>query len=57
MERVAREVLTTFATSYTAEVSMSQAVTIDALREYGKQATGKKYLLNPSAAAGPFAKL
>lgn len=47
MLRVGNEITTTFATSYTAEVSMSQAVTLSALQVYGQQETGKKYLLNP----------
>jgi len=47
MLRVSNEITTTFATSYTAEVSMSQAVTLSALQVYGQQETGKKYLLNP----------
>ena len=47
MTRVAGEILTTFATSYTAEVGLAQAVTVDALQTYAKQETGKKYLLNP----------
>eukprot|EP00405_Crypthecodinium_cohnii_P016460 CAMPEP_0206451786 /NCGR_PEP_ID=MMETSP0324_2-20121206/19555_1 /ASSEMBLY_ACC=CAM_ASM_000836 /TAXON_ID=2866 /ORGANISM="Crypthecodinium cohnii, Strain Seligo" /LENGTH=372 /DNA_ID=CAMNT_0053921747 /DNA_START=80 /DNA_END=1198 /DNA_ORIENTATION=+ len=52
MRRVANEILTTFATSYTAEVGMSEAVTVKALEVYGKQETGKKYLLNPSKSVG-----
>ena len=51
MKRVASEITTTFATSYTAEVGLAQAVTVDALQVYAKQETGKKYLLNPQATA------
>jgi hypothetical protein len=40
MKRVTAEITTTFTTLYTAEV------TGDALQAYGKQQTGKKYLLN-----------
>jgi NADPH2:quinone reductase len=47
MKRVSAEITTTFATSYTAEVGLAQAVTVDALQVYAKQETGKKYLLNP----------
>lgn len=47
MKRVATEIKTTFATHYTAEVSLAQAVTVEALQIYAKQQTGKKYLLNP----------
>lgn len=49
MGRVASEITTTFATTYTAEVGMEQAVTLPALQVYAKQETGKKYLLNPQA--------
>ena len=47
MKRVAAEIKTTFATHYTAEVGLAQAVTVEALQVYAKQQTGKKYLLNP----------
>lgn len=47
-ERVAREVKTTFASSYAAEVSLQEALTLEAIGTYGKQATGRKYLINPS---------
>merc|ERR1712151_1176546 len=50
MSRVTQEITTTFASSYTAEVGMSQAVTLPALQVYGKQETGKKYLLSPQKA-------
>jgi len=49
MQRVAGEITTTFATSYTAEVSIEQAVSLPALQVYAKQETGKKYLLNPQS--------
>lgn len=55
MQRVAREITTTFTSSYTAEVGLPQAVTLPALQIYAKQETGKKYLLNPQATQ--FAKL
>lgn len=47
-QRVANEIQTTFASSYTAEVSLAEALTIDAINTYGKQATGEKYLINPN---------
>lgn len=47
MRRVAGEITSTFATSYTAEVGLEQAVTVPAVQVYAKQQTGKKYLLNP----------
>ncbi len=47
-ERVAAEIKTTFASSYTQEVSLAEALTLDAISVYGKQATGEKYLINPN---------
>lgn len=47
-KRVADEIRTTFASSYTQEVSLADMLTIDAINVYGKQATGEKYLVNPS---------
>lgn len=46
--RVAREIKTTFASSYTREVSLAEALTLDAIAAYGRQATGTKYLINPN---------
>lgn len=47
-QRVADEIKTTFASSYTKEVSLAEALTLDAISVYGKQATGEKYLINPN---------
>jgi NADPH2:quinone reductase len=47
-ERVAREIKTTFASHYTKEVSLAEALSPGAIAVYGKQATGEKYLINPS---------
>lgn len=47
-QRVADEVTTTFASQYTAQVSLAGALTVDSLQTYAKQATGQKYLINPS---------
>jgi len=47
-QRVADEIQTTFASSYTKEVSLAEALTVDAISVYGKQATGEKYLINPN---------
>ena len=47
-ERVAREIKTTFASRYTKEVSLAEALRPEAIAVYGKQATGQKYLINPS---------
>src|SRR5215213_1726200 len=45
-ERVAREVTTTFASTYTKEVSLVEALQPEEIAVYGKQATGEKYLIN-----------
>jgi NADPH2:quinone reductase len=47
-QRVADEVTTTFASAYVKEVSLAEALTLDAISVYGKQATGEKYLINPN---------
>ncbi len=47
-ERVAREVKTTFASHYTQEVSLAEALQLDAISVYSKQATGEKYLITPN---------
>ena len=45
--RVAREIRTTFASSYAKEISFEEMLQPETIREYAKQATGKKYLVNP----------
>jgi NADPH:quinone reductase len=45
--RVAAEITTTFASSYTREVSLAGALTREAIAAYGRQATGEKYLVTP----------
>jgi NADPH2:quinone reductase len=47
-QRVADEIKTTFASSYAQEISLNQALELDVLKAYALQATGKKYLVNPS---------
>lgn len=47
--RVAQEITTIFASSYTATVSLEDALTVDAASAYGRQATGEKYLVRPSS--------
>lgn len=47
-ERVAAEITTTFASRYTKEISLAEALQIDAISAYGMQATGEKYLINPN---------
>jgi NADPH2:quinone reductase len=45
--RVAAELETTFASSYTREVSLAEALTPDAFLAYSKVATGEKFLITP----------
>jgi NADPH2:quinone reductase len=51
-ERVSAEIKTTFASSYTQEISLAQALQLDVIAAYGKQATGAKYLVNPNKDLG-----
>jgi NADPH2:quinone reductase len=46
--RVVAELKTTFASHYTREVSLAEALHLDAIAVYGRRATGEKYLINPS---------
>ncbi len=50
-QRVAAEIKTTFASQYTREVSLVEALQLDAIATYGRQATGEKYLVNPNKGA------
>jgi NADPH2:quinone reductase len=45
--RVAAEITTTFASHYTEEVSLAQALSMDAIGRYSQQATGEKFLVKP----------
>jgi NADPH2:quinone reductase len=45
--RVAAEIKSTFASHYTKEVSLAQALSLEAIAVYGRQATGEKYLITP----------
>ncbi|MFT6519214.1 MAG: NADPH2:quinone reductase [Candidatus Azotimanducaceae bacterium] len=45
--KVAAEIKTTFASHYTKEVSLAEALSPEAISVYGKQATGEKYLIKP----------
>jgi NADPH:quinone reductase len=47
-ERVAAEVKTTFASTYTKEVSLAGALSLPEIAVYGKMSTGEKYLINPN---------
>ena len=47
-QRVADEIKTTFASNYTREISLAEALSLDAIKTYGRMATGEKYLINPN---------
>jgi NADPH2:quinone reductase len=47
-QRVVRELKTTFASTYSKEISLAQALQMSEIAEYGKRATGTKYLINPA---------
>ncbi|HEX4448600.1 MAG TPA: zinc-binding dehydrogenase [Polyangiaceae bacterium] len=50
-ERVALELKTIFASSYSGELSLAEALSTDAIAGYGKRATGEKYLVTPQKSA------
>jgi NADPH:quinone reductase-like Zn-dependent oxidoreductase len=47
-ERVAKEITTTFASHYTREITLAEALDPDVIRSYYRRATGEKYLIVPS---------
>ncbi len=47
-QRVADELTTTFASHYTARVSLAEALSRDAIAAYNKRSTGEKYLIVPN---------
>jgi hypothetical protein len=46
-ERVAASLTTTFASSYAGQLSLVQALQLDAVAAYGRMATGTKYVIVP----------
>jgi NADPH2:quinone reductase len=46
-ERVAAELKTTFASRYTRQISLAQALSLDAISVYNRRATGEKFLIKP----------
>ncbi|HTQ67061.1 MAG TPA: hypothetical protein VMI13_00070 [Solirubrobacteraceae bacterium] len=48
IERMTREITTTFASSFTREISLEEALDPDVIRGYQRKATGEKYLVVPS---------
>jgi len=49
-KRVADELTTTFASGYSKQISLAQALTPQSIAAFSKRATGTKYLINPSLA-------
>jgi NADPH2:quinone reductase len=47
-QRVVAELKTTFASHYTKEISLAEALRLEEIAVYGKRATGAKYLINPN---------
>jgi NADPH:quinone reductase-like Zn-dependent oxidoreductase len=47
-QRVADELKTTFASHYTAEISLAQALQPDLIAAYNRKSTGEKYLITPN---------
>jgi hypothetical protein len=47
-QRVVDELTTTFASHYTAEISLAEALDLKTLQAYNAKATGEKYLINPN---------
>lgn len=47
-QRVVRELKTTFASNYSKEISLAQALQPNEISEYSKRATGAKYLIKPN---------
>lgn len=45
--RVASGLKTTFASHYSREISLREALSVEAISEYGRQATGEKFLITP----------
>ena len=47
-QRVVAELTTTFASHYTREISLREALSVDVVTAYNKRATGEKYLIVPT---------
>lgn len=48
-QRVASEIKTTFASHYSDEVSLPEALSLEAINVYAAQSTGRKFLINPNS--------
>jgi len=47
-QRIAAELKTTFASHYTREISLAEALRLEEIAVYSKRSTGAKYLINPN---------
>jgi NADPH2:quinone reductase len=47
-ERVARDLKTIFASHYSREISLAEALQPEVIAAYSQRATGNKYLINPN---------
>ena len=47
-QRVATELKTTFASHYSKEITLVEALQLDTIAAYSKRATGEKYLITPN---------
>jgi len=47
-DRVAAELTTTFASHYSARITLAEALSLDAIAGYNRRATGEKYLITPN---------
>ena len=47
-DRVATELTTTFASHYTARISLAEALSLPVITAYNRRATGEKYLITPN---------
>jgi NADPH:quinone reductase len=50
-QRVAGELQSTFASAYSREISLVEALQLDTLAAFGRRSTGQKYLINPNKTA------
>ncbi|HEY7206025.1 MAG TPA: zinc-binding dehydrogenase [Methylomirabilota bacterium] len=51
-ERVASEIKTTFASTYTKKITLAEALKLEEIAVYSRQATGQKYLIEPNRGLG-----
>ena len=47
-DRVASELTTSFASQYSSEISLAEALAPETIRAYSRRATGEKFLIRPN---------